>query len=96
MYFTGQKNIQRGLKELDYDGLKIQKLNIRMNRVQRVDMENGIICLIMFTVGVLTIEMSKIAHFLCFLLITAFFADSVVSLIFHPQRDRYNSKAHLS
>lgn len=63
MYFTGQKNIQRGLKELDYDGLKIQKLNIRMNRVQRVDMENGIICLIMFTVGVLTIEMSKIAHF---------------------------------
>ena len=54
MYFTDQKNIQRGSKELDYDGLKIQKLNIRMDRV---DMENGIICLTMFTVGVLTIKM---------------------------------------
>ena len=82
MYFTDQKNIQRGSKELDYDGLKIQKLNIRMDRAQRVDMENGIIGLIMFTVRILTIKMSKISHFLCFLLITAFFADSVVSLIF--------------
>ena len=41
-----------------------------MNRAQRVDEKNGVIFLvIMFTPGV--IEMSKMAHFLYFLLTTA-------------------------
>ena len=40
-----------------------------MDRAQRVDEKNGVICLvIMFTTGVMTIKMSKMVHFLYFLL----------------------------
>ena len=43
-----------------------------MDRVQRVDEKNVIICLvIMFTYGVMVIKMSKMAHFLYFLLMIA-------------------------
>ena len=43
-----------------------------MDRAQTVDEKNGIICLvIMFTLRVMVIKMSKMAHFLYFLLITA-------------------------
>ena len=41
-----------------------------MGRVQRVDEKNGFICLIMFPPRVVIIKMSKIAHFLNFLLMT--------------------------
>ena len=41
-----------------------------MDRAQRVDEKNGVICLVMFTPGVIVIKMSKMAHFLYFLLIT--------------------------
>ena len=43
-----------------------------MDEAQRVDEKNGVICLVvMFTPRVMVIKMSKIAHFLYFLLITA-------------------------
>ena len=41
-----------------------------MDRAQRVDAENMVICLvIMFTPGVMVVKMSKMAHFLYFLLV---------------------------
>ena len=43
-----------------------------MDRAQRVDKKNWVICLvIMFTPEVMVINISKIAPFLCFLLMTA-------------------------
>ena len=43
-----------------------------MDRAQREDEKNGVICLvIMFTPRVMVIKMSKMAHFLNFLLMTA-------------------------
>ena len=43
-----------------------------MDEAQRVDEKNGVICLVvMFTPRVMVITMSKITHFLYFLLITA-------------------------
>ena len=44
-----------------------------MDRVQRVDEKNGVICLVMFTPEVIVIKMSKMGHFLYFLLITVVF-----------------------
>ena len=52
-----------------------------MDRAQRVDEKNGVICLVMFTPGVIVIKMSKMAHFLYFLLITVGFF-----LYFSPQK----------
>ena len=43
-----------------------------MDEAQRKDEKNGVICLVvMFTPRVMVIKMSKITHFLYFLLITA-------------------------
>ena len=43
-----------------------------MDRTQKVGKKNGVICLvIMFTSGVMVVEMSKMAHFLYFLLTSA-------------------------
>ena len=42
------------------------------NTAQKVDEKNGIICLVViFTPSIMVIKMSKISHFLHFLLITA-------------------------
>ena len=50
----------------------MQKLNLPTDRAQRVDEKNGIICLvIMLASGVMVIKMSKMAHFLYFLLMPA-------------------------
>ena len=58
--------------EVNFEGLEIQKWNIPTDRVQRVDEKNVIICLvIMFTYGVMVIKMSKMGHFLYFLLMIA-------------------------
>ena len=69
MYFTNQSMIQRGgdPMKLNFEGLQMQKLNIPIDRVQKVRKENGFICLvIMFTPAVTVIKMSKMAHFLHF------------------------------
>ena len=58
--------------ELTFEGLKIQKWDIPTNRARRADEKNGIIFLvIVFTPGVMVIKMSKITHFLYFVLTTA-------------------------
>ena len=45
-----------------------------MDKIQRVDEKNGVICLVvMFTLRVMVIKMSKMAHLFYFLLITAKF-----------------------
>ena len=44
-----------------------------MDRAQRVHEKNSIICLVMFTPKVKVMKMSKMAHFLYFLLITKCF-----------------------
>ena len=50
----------------------MQKLNLPTDTAQRVDEKNGIICLvIMLASGVMVIKMSKMAHFLYFLLMPA-------------------------
>ena len=50
----------------------MEKLNLPTDRAQRVDEKNGIICLvIMLASGVMVIKMSKMAHFLYFLLMPA-------------------------
>ena len=49
----------------------MQKWNLATDRVQRVDERNDVIRLVMFTRRVLVIKMSKMAHFMYFLLDTA-------------------------
>ena len=68
-----QNLMQRGnLMELNFKGPEMQKLDIPTDRAQRLDEKNGIICLvIMFTPGVMVTRMSKMAQFLCFLLMKA-------------------------
>ena len=47
-------------------------MNIPTDRTQRLEEKNGFICLvIMFALGIMVIKMSKMAHFLYFLPITA-------------------------
>ena len=73
VYFTDQKIIQKeDPKELNFEGLEMQKWNKQTDRTQRADEKNGVICLvIMFAPGVMVIKMSKMAHFLYFLLMPA-------------------------
>ena len=42
-----------------------------MNRAQRLDENNAVICLVLFTPRVMVIKMSKLAHSMYFLLIAA-------------------------
>ena len=49
----------------------MQKWNISTNRALSVDEKNGVICLVMVTPRVMVIKMSKMAHFMYFLLDTA-------------------------
>ena len=52
--------------EFNFEGLEMQKWNISMERAQRVDEKNGIICVVtLFTPGVMVIKMSKISIFFC-------------------------------
>ena len=44
-----------------------------MDRAQRVDKKNGVIRLVKFTSGLMLTEMSKMAHFLHFFLMTVIF-----------------------
>ena len=73
MYFTDQNIMQKGDPiEVNFEGFGMQKRNIPTDRAQRVDEKNLIICLvIMYIYEVMVIKMSKMAHFLCFLLMTA-------------------------
>ena len=58
--------------ELNFEGLEMQKWNIPRVRAQRVGEKNGVICqVIMLTPALMVIKMSKMAHFLFFLSMTA-------------------------
>ena len=58
--------------ELNFEGAEMQKLNILMDRTQRADEKNEIICLvIMFTHGVMVIKIVELGQFLYFLLMAA-------------------------
>ena len=65
-----------------------------MNRAQRVHEKNSVICLVMFTPGVMVIKISKMTHFLYFLLIAVFFAPSVVFFDTSTLKRLFNFKAH--
>ena len=55
--------------ELNLESLEIQNWNILMDRAQRADEKNGVICLVsMFTPGSVVIKMSKMTYCLYFLL----------------------------
>ena len=58
--------MQKGyLMELNFEGLETNKWNIPKDRAQKLDEENGVICLvIMFTPRFMFIKMPKMAHFL--------------------------------
>ena len=57
--------------EIDLKGLEMQKRIISTDRVQIVGEKNRVICLvIMFTPRFKVIKMSKVAHYLYFLLMT--------------------------
>ena len=49
----------------------MQKWNISLDRAQKVDEKDGVIPLVMFTLRVMVIKMSKIVHFIYFPLNTA-------------------------
>ena len=58
--------------ELNFKGAEMRKLNILMDRTQRADEKNEIICLvIMFTHGVMVIKIVELGQFLYFLLMAA-------------------------
>ena len=58
--------------ELNFQGLEMQKWNIPTDNAQRVGGKNRFIWqVIMFTTQVMVIKMSKMAHFLYFLLMPA-------------------------
>ena len=76
MHFTDQNTIQKqethGIE--GFEILKVLKCRneiTSMDRTQRVDDKNGVICLvIMFIPRIMDIKMSRMAHFLHFLLMT--------------------------
>ena len=71
VFYRPEHNAKRGSDEVNFEGLEMQKWIIPTDRVQRVDDKNVIICLVMFTYGVMVIKMSKMAYFLYFLLMIA-------------------------
>ena len=73
VYFTNENIKPRGdSMKLNFEVLEMQKWNIPMDRAQRVDEKNGVICLfIILTSRVIVIKISKMVHFLYFLLIAA-------------------------
>ena len=70
--FTNHNAMQKeDLMELNFEGLEMQKWNMRTDRAQRVDEKNGVIYLVaMFAPRVKVIKISHIAHFLYFLVMT--------------------------
>ena len=73
VYFTEQNIMHReDFIELNFEGIKIEKRNVPTDRAQRLDKKNWAICLsIRFIPTVIFIKMSKMGHFLYFLLMIA-------------------------
>ena len=57
---------------LNFEDLKMQKLNIPTEQAEWVDVKNGVLCLaVMVTPRVMDVKLSKLAYFLYFLLMAA-------------------------
>ena len=71
VYFADQKKVQKGdSMEFNFEDQISNILNMPADRARIADEENGVTCLvIMFTSRVMVVEMLKMAHFLCFLLL---------------------------
>ena len=68
--------------ELNFEDLEMQKWNIPMDRSQKVDEKNDVICLVfVFIPGVMVIKMSRMTHFLYFLLITSHSLSKIFNCI---------------
>ena len=80
VFYRTEQNAKGASHKLNFDNIKLQIRNITIDRAQGVNEKNGVICLIMFNPTVMAIKLPEMAHFLCFLLITVFFAHSVVIL----------------
>ena len=53
--------------ELKFESIEMQKWNIPMDRAQRVDEKNGLLCkFIMFAPEVMVVKISNMAHLLYF------------------------------
>ena len=94
VFYRSEHNAKGGSYEMSFDGLKMQKWKIPIDRAQRVDERNGVICLVMFTPGVMVIKISKMAHFLYFPLITVSFCRLSNFFDISTLKRLYNSKAH--
>ena len=66
LFYRSEHNAKGRSHKLNSDGLKIQKWIMPMNRAERVDEKNSVVCLAMFTHGVMVIKMSEITHFCLF------------------------------
>ena len=72
VFYRLEHNATGDPMELNFAGLEMQKWIIPTDSARREDEKNGVIFLIiMFTPGVTVINMSKMTHFLYFLLTTA-------------------------
>ena len=80
VFYKAEQNAKGASHKLNFDNIKLQNWNITIDRAQGVNEKNGVICLIMFNPTVMVIKLPEMAHFLCFILITVFFAYSVVIL----------------
>ena len=78
VYYRREYNAIGDLMELRCEGLEIQECNVPTDKTQKADEKNGVICpVIIFTLGVMVIKMSKMAHFLYFLLMTVKYLSQV-------------------
>ena len=75
---------------------EIQNWNILTDRAQRVDGKNGVIRLVILTPRIMVIKMSKMAHFMYFLLYTAKYQSQfgqdfkcIWKVLFGPSRKCY-------
>ena len=63
VFYRPEHNVKGESHKWNFDGLKMQKWNIPMDRAQRVDEKNGVICLAMFTPRVMGIKMPQRTFF---------------------------------
>ena len=66
LFYRSEHNAKRRSHKLNSDGLKMETWIILMNRAERVDEKNSVICLVMFTHRVMVIKMSEMTHFCLF------------------------------
>ena len=67
VFYRTEHSAKGGLKEVNSEVLEMKKWNIPKDRAQRVDEENGVICLVvMFIPGLMVSKILKMVHFFLF------------------------------